>query len=73
MNRLNSFWINIIAAVVGGVSLGWGIGRLAGGAMIAGGVWTIIGAILLWWSFADRRKWRGGSPESEVDGSRTIE
>jgi hypothetical protein len=33
----------------------------------------VLGMIILWWAFSDKRKYRPGTPESETDGSHTIE
>jgi hypothetical protein len=63
----------VVVAVLGGAAFGFGVGRLAFGAALAGSVWTVLGALLLWWAFSDRFKARPGSPESEDDGDRTIE
>lgn len=73
MSRLTSPWINVVAGIVGGLVLGIGIGRLAFTRSFGAAIWTILGMILLWWAFSDRRKFRRGTPESEVDGSHTIE
>ncbi|MBB4634379.1 hypothetical protein [Longimicrobium terrae] len=70
---LSSPWINIVAAVVGGMALGYGLGTLPGGIGVPGVVWTLFGLILLWWTLSDRRKARRGTSESEADGSHTIE
>lgn len=66
-------WINLIAIVLGGVALGFGIVRLTGGWTAAGAFWSIVGVILLWWAYIDRRKLVGGTPESEEGGSHTVE
>lgn len=66
-------WIDVVAAVVGGLLLGLGVGRLLGGLDPAALVLSLLGVILLWWALSDRRKMRRGTPESEYDGSRTIE
>lgn len=73
MRGLRSPWINVVASVVGGLILGTGIGQLIFGFSIGAAVWTVIGLIILWWSLSDRQKFTRGTPESEVDGSRTIE
>jgi ABC-type glucose/galactose transport system permease subunit len=70
---LDSPAINVAAAVIGGVAFGWGVGQLVGGITIGAAVWAVVGLVLLWWAFIDRRKWRHGTPESERDGSHTIE
>jgi undecaprenyl pyrophosphate phosphatase UppP len=73
MINLRSPWINVVAATVGGLALGIGIGRLLYGITIAASVLVVIGLVLLWWSFSDREKTRPGSPESEANGSHTVE
>lgn len=73
MAKLASPWINVAAGVIGGLVLGSGIGWLARGFTIGAAAWTVLGGIILWWAFADRRKYRRGTPESELDGRHTIE
>lgn len=68
-----STWITVLAAVVGGVLLGLGVGRILGGRIAFGGISALFGVILLWWALADRRKVDPDAPESELDGSHTIE
>lgn len=66
-------WINVIAAIMGGVMLGFGIGRFAHTPAVPPAVVAVLGLILLWWAIADRRKLRPDTPESEVRGGHTIE
>ncbi len=73
MSLLRSPWINVVAAVVGGLIFGSGVGQLIFGFTIGAAVLTVIGLLILWWAFSDRRKYRPGTPESEVNGSHTIE
>ncbi len=73
MSLLRSPWIDVVAAVIGGLIFGTGVGNLIFGFTLGAALLTVIGLIILWWSFSDRRKFRRGTPESEVDGSRTIE
>jgi TRAP-type C4-dicarboxylate transport system permease large subunit len=68
-----SGWINVLAAVVGGAFAGFGIGRLLARELVPGVVALSVGVLLLWWAFADRRKIERGTPESERDGSHTVE
>ena len=65
--------INVLAAVMGGLLLGFGIGRFAHEPSVPAAVATVFGLILLWWAVSDRRKSRRGTPESESDGSHTVE
>ncbi len=70
---LRSPWINVVASVIGGLIFGIGIGELIFGFTIGAAAWTVIGVIILWWALSDRRKFTRGTPESEVNGSHTIE
>lgn len=73
MLSLDSPWIDVIAAIVGGIALGYGIGRLAVGFTVASGVWTILGLILLWWALSDRRRTRRKPPRADAMRSHTVE
>lgn len=73
MARFGSSWINVAVAVLGGIALGWGIGRLAAELTLWAMVWTLLGFVLLWWAISDARKASPGTPESERDGSHTVE
>ncbi|MDB4951623.1 MAG: hypothetical protein JWM27_4272 [Gemmatimonadetes bacterium] len=66
-------WINVAAAVAGGGCAGFGIGRLLAGQAAAGAAALAVGLVLLWWAFDDRRKFDRDAPESEADGSHTVE
>ena len=76
---LASPWINAAAALVGGILLGFGVGRFANdlrfGRWVPAGyaVMAVLGLILLWWAISERRKGDPNDPESEADGSHTIE
>ncbi len=73
MRGLRSPWVDVVAAVIGGLVFGTGIGQLIFGFTIGSAIWTVIGLLILWWALSDRRKFRRGTPESEVNGSHTIE
>lgn len=73
MPSLRSPWIPVAVAVVGGIALGVGLGTLWKTRSIGSIVYTVVGLVLLWWAISDSRKSRGGTPESESDGSHTIE
>jgi hypothetical protein len=70
---LSSPWLNIVAAIVGGIVLGFGVGRFAHHPSLLPAVTAVIGLIVLWYAVSDRRKARPGTPESERDGGHTIE
>jgi hypothetical protein len=73
MPDIRSPWINVIAAAVGGVAMGIGISRLTVEFTMIGAVWAVLGFLILGWAILDRRRYRRGTGESEVDGGRTIE
>jgi Na+/melibiose symporter-like transporter len=66
-------WLAVVVAVLGGIALGLGLARLRLGFTMGAAVWAVIGVILLWWAISDSRKAHRGTPESEADGSHTIE
>ena len=70
---LRSPWIAVAVAVLGGISLGLGLGRMLGRPGVLAAVYSVLGLVLLWWAISDSRKSRPGTPESEADGSHTIE
>lgn len=73
MADIRSPWVNVAAGVVGGIAMGMGVGRLYFGFTMGGLLWAVLGFLLVGWAVFDRRKFRRGTPESEVDGGRTIE
>ncbi|CAN5687191.1 MAG: hypothetical protein H0U67_00070 [Gemmatimonadetes bacterium] len=73
MTHFRSPWIYVIAAIVGCVALGIGIGRMMAGLSMMNATWAVLGFLVLGWALLDRRKYRRGTPESEIDGGRTIE
>ena len=66
-------WVNVAAAVVGGVVMGVGLGRLLSQPTLRASVLAVLGFLIVGWAVLDRRRFRRGTPESEVDGGRTIE
>lgn len=66
-------WINLIAGLVGLllIATGW-VGLMAGF-----GVWdsfiSVLGFIIAGWAALDYRRFRRGTPESEVDGGKLVE
>ena len=73
MTKLRSPWINTVAGVVGLAAMLWGLSLLVSEVTLRGVVWAVFGFLVLGWAFFDRRKFSRGTPESEVDGGRTIE
>ena len=73
MPSLRSPWINRVAALVGLAAFLRGIYLLVQAVTLYGSVWAVLGFLILGWAYFDRRKFLHGTPESEVDGGRTIE
>jgi hypothetical protein len=73
MPSLRSPWINAAAALVGLAAFLRGIYLLVQAVTLYGFLWTVMGFLVLGWAYFDRRKFLRGTPESEVDGGRTIE
>ena len=69
-----SRWINVLAGTVGGFAFGHGLLTLtAFGFSLLPIVWAVLGFLVLGWAVLDLRRYTPGTPESEVDGGRTIE
>ena len=73
MPSIRSPWVNVLGATVGGIALGSGVVRLFAGFSLLGTLWAVIGFLVLGWAVFDSRRFRRGTPESEVDGGHTIE
>jgi hypothetical protein len=73
MLSIRSPWVNVVAATVGGVALGLGLGELYNGFSLFGVFWAVFGFLVVGWAVLDRRRFRRGTPESEVNGGHTIE
>jgi len=66
-------WLNVIAAIAGGIMMGFGIGRFVHTPSLARGLVALVGLLVLWYAISDRRKSRDDTPESETHGGHTIE
>ena len=73
MAPIRSSWIEVAAAVFGGVVLGIGVGNLIVGRGLAGVVWAVIGAVILWWALAERRRGRLSDGGHRADDMHTLE
>lgn len=71
--KLDTPWIKIAGAVFGGLILGFGLIRFSLDYSLLSVLIMVAGFLLLWWVFGDWRRLRRGTPESEVDGGKTIE
>jgi hypothetical protein len=65
-------WLYTVVGVLGGLSLGIGIGGLRFGVTLRAVFWTTLGMVLLWWAFSARRKGAARPPE-EPGGTHTVE
>jgi hypothetical protein len=66
-------WINLIAAVAGGILIAIGILDLRYGFQFGATFLAVAGFLLVGWAALDYRRFRTGTQESEVSGGRTIE
>jgi len=66
-------WLHGLAAAVGAFTFGSGILGLTYGITFWDSVISVLGFLVLGWAVLDYRKYRRGTPESEVGGGRTIE
>ena len=69
---LSSPWLNALAALIGGLMLGFGVGRFANQPSLSYGVLALAGLLVLWYAISDYRKARPDTPESETHGH-TVE
>jgi hypothetical protein len=70
---LRSPWINYVGAAVGLLVFVWGLLSLTSEFTLGGAIWSVLGFLILGWALLDLRKFSRGTPESELDGGRTIE
>jgi hypothetical protein len=66
-------WINYLAGAVGGVLLAVAIVGLSQQITLWHTFLAVLGFLIAGWAALDLRRYRRGTPESEVDGGRTIE
>jgi hypothetical protein len=65
-------WLNGVAALIGGLMLGFGLGRFVHQPSVPYGALALVGLLVLWYAISDYRKARPDNPESETHG-RTVE
>jgi membrane associated rhomboid family serine protease len=71
--RPRASWIYVVAGVLGGIFIGFGVVGLSGGISLSATFIAVLGFLVAGWALFDYRRFRRGTPESEVDGGRTIE
>ena len=64
--------LNGVAALIGGIMLGFGVGRFAHQPSVSYGTLALVGLLVLWYAISDLRKQSPSAPESETHGH-TIE
>jgi hypothetical protein len=69
---LSNPWLNGVAALLGGLMFGFGLGRFVHRPSLGYGAEIVVGLVVLWYAVADYRKSRRDTPESETHGH-TIE
>ena len=70
MALIHSPWLNVVAATIGGVTMGLGLGSLYNGFSPGGMFWSVLGFVIMGWAIFDRRRYRRGTPESK---GKTVE
>ncbi|HET7231916.1 MAG TPA: hypothetical protein VFJ16_18055 [Longimicrobium sp.] len=70
---LSRGWLNVVAAIMGGIMMGFGVARFVRTLAFGPGLIALMGLLLMWYAVSDRRKSRGDTPESESHGDHTIE
>ena len=61
-------WLNGVAALIGGLMLGFGLGRFVHQPSVPFGALALVGLLVLWYAISDYRKARPDTPESETHG-----
>lgn len=73
MAKPSGFWIDGLAAVVGGLVLGIGVTRMILEFTLLSSLLAVVGLIIVWWALTDARIFRRGHRESESKDTHTIE
>lgn len=68
-----SRWIRVVAVIAGAAAMIFGLGRWLRADDLTGSVLAVLGFLVLGWAVLDARRFRRGTPESEVEGGHTIE
>lgn len=73
MAKLRGAWINLLGGIVGAVLFGIGVLGLFAGFSVRSTFLAAFGFLVMSWAALDYRRFVRGTPESEVQGGRTIE
>ena len=73
MSEPRAAWINLVAGFVGGFLVMLGVLGLINGFDIWSTFLAALGFLIASWAVLDYRRFKPGTPESEIDGGHTIE
>lgn len=73
MSEPRAAWINYVAGFVGGFLAMLGVLGLVEGFDVWSTFLAVLGFLIAGWAVLDYRRFKPGTPESEVDGGHTIE
>jgi hypothetical protein len=66
-------WLHGLAGALGAIIFLTGIFGLTRGLSLGDSLFAVLGFLIMSWAALDYRRFRRGTPESEVGGGRTIE
>jgi hypothetical protein len=66
-------WIHLLGGIAGAILVALGILRLMHDFSVMGSFLAVLGFLIAGWAALDYRRFRRGTPESEVEGGHTIE
>lgn len=66
-------WLNVLSGLLGGLLFGLGIAGLVLRFNLWDTMLAVFGFLVIGWAVLDYRRFRPGTPESEVEGGHTIE
>jgi hypothetical protein len=66
-------WLHVLTTIIGvGIALS-GLFQLSAELSLRGSFLAVLGFLIAGWAVLDHRRFRRGTPESEVEGGRTVE
>jgi hypothetical protein len=73
MAKVRGTWIYALGGFAGALSMAVGIIGLMDGFSVGSTFFAVLGFLIAGWAVLDYRRFMRGTPESEVEGGRTIE
>lgn len=73
MANIRGAWVNLLGAIAGSALIAVGVIGLRYGFHFWDSFIAVLGFLILGWAALDYRRFRRGTPESELDGGHTIE